>query len=77
MFLASSQSVLASPEVHASIVLLLVAYALRLVFAKRGKEIENSPVLGQPGDPDFQVALSSGYKQVEPRRMRFVLGFCR
>lgn len=76
MFLASSQTVLASREVLASIVLLLAAYAMRLVFAKRGKEIDHSPVLGRPGDPDFQVALSSGYKQVEPRRIRFVFGIC-
>ncbi len=65
MFLASSRSVLESPKVLMSVALLLIAYALRLVFPKRGKEVDDSPMLGQPGDPDFQAALSNGYQQVK------------
>lgn len=66
MFLASSGSVLESPEILASLALLFAAYALRLILARRGKEVDNSPMLGRPGDPDFQTALSNGYRQVEP-----------
>lgn len=76
MFLASSLSVLESPKILTSLALLLSAYALRLFFAKRGKEVDDSPMLGQPGDPDFQAALSKGYEQVKSLKISLVLNHC-
>lgn len=67
MFLASSQLLLESPEVLASLALLLTAYLIRFCFAKRRKEVDDSPMLGQPGDPDFQAALTSGYKKASQK----------
>ena len=73
MFLASFRLLLESPEVLASLALLLIAYLLRFYFAKRGKEIDDSPILGQPGDPDFQAALTSGYKKASHKKSSRVL----
>lgn len=70
MFLAPSRSLLESPEVLASLALLLTAYILRFVFAKHCKEIDDSPILGQSGDPDFQAALTSGYKRASHKLPR-------
>ena len=70
MFLASSRSLLESPEVLASLALLLTAYLLRFGFTKRGKEVDDSPILGQPGDPDFQAALTSGYKKASSAKKK-------
>ena len=77
MFLVSFRSALESPEILASLVLLLTAGLLRLFLTKRGKEIDDSPVLGQPGDPDFQAALTSGYKKASLLKLSFALDHCR
>ena len=55
MSIASSQSILESSKTFASLALVRIACALRLIFAKRGedKEVDNSPMLDQPGDSDF------------------------
>ena len=60
---------LAIPRQHllSSLALLLVAYIIRLTLSTRGtrsKKVENSPILGQPGDASFMGALAEGYKQV-------------
>lgn len=58
------QTAVSSPEVLGSILVLLTAYAIRLFLPGRGKKVDNSPLIGKPGDTDFHAALDNGYKKV-------------
>ncbi len=53
-----------SPEVLGSILLLLAAYAIRLFLPARIKKLDDSPLIGKPGDSNFKDALEEGYKKV-------------
>lgn len=52
-----------SPSLFA-LLLSACAFALLWFFKRREKPVFNSPMLGKPGDPDFQAALTTGYKTV-------------
>ena len=58
------QAALRSPELLSSILVLLAAYTIRFLLPTRTKKLDNSPVLGAPGDADFHAALDEGYNKV-------------
>ena len=64
MYASFMQTELHSPELLGSVLVLLIAFSLRLFIPARSKKLESSPVLGAPGDSDFHAALNEGYQKV-------------
>ena len=58
------QTALRSPEFLGSVLVLLVAYTIRFFLPFHSKKIDDSPVLGKPGDVDYHAVLDEGYKKV-------------
>lgn len=63
----SSQIVLKAlqaPEAIAGVAAVIALFVIRVWFITREKKIEDSPVLGNPGEPAFGDALEAGYQKV-------------
>jgi len=63
MYASIIHTALSSPEFLSSVLVLITAFALYLLVPKYSKKLENSPVIGTPGDRNFHAALSEGYKK--------------